>query len=124
MTALQEAGEVRATLQQKRDNVALQLVALDEARKEIAFEAHTGNAEAEKRLAKMNRDRLALLGDIENLETGVAESERRIGDAERNEEMAAGSQRAERALSIAAELIDHASKIDELPLPRNLKLWI
>src|ERR1700730_15193839 len=111
-SALSQAIAVRDGLLQKRDNAVLQLAVLDEERKQLSFEAHTAGGDAAKQLAKLNRTRLALLGDIETYEAALLEAERRTKAAERDEEIAAGSQRAERALSIGAELLDRAQKID------------
>jgi hypothetical protein len=67
-SSLEQAEATRDALRGKLDDARLSLAALDEARKEYGFEAHTIGGEAAKRLAKMNKDRLAILGDIETLE--------------------------------------------------------
>ena len=49
---LEQAESIHAGLRKKLDDARLSLAALDECRKEIAFAAHTGDSEAEKRLTK------------------------------------------------------------------------
>jgi hypothetical protein len=113
MTTLQEAEATRDGLRQKLDDARLSLAVLDEARKEIAFEAHTAGGDAEKKLAKMNKDRLALLGDIEMLEIAHVEASRHVADAERAAELAQSVERAGKAMDVAAHLSEQAHKMDD-----------
>jgi hypothetical protein len=113
-SSLEQAEATRDALRGKLDDARLSLAALDEARKEYGFEAHTVGGEAAKRLAKMNKDRLAILGDIETLEEAMLEASRRLATEEQRAHRADQAERAERALELAGELSKKAHKLDEL----------
>jgi chromosome segregation ATPase len=112
MTTMDEAIATRDDLRAKLDDVRLQLEALDEARKEIAFEAHTAGGEAAKQLCKMNKQRTELIGDIESLEAAHIEASRRVDAAEREAAARQSEADARAAIEAADKLISMGEELD------------
>jgi hypothetical protein len=99
-------------LSRKSDDARNELALLDEERTSIAFMAHTGDADAMKRLSGLNKKRLGLLADIEMIECALVEADRRIEAADREAAALAEAERAARAIEIAGELSALAERLD------------
>jgi len=114
MTNLENTEQARDSLRAKLDDKRLELAALDEARKEIAFEAHTIGGEAEKKLAKLNKDRVVIIGDLETLEQALLEASRRVEDALHSIAVADEAEKGRKALALAASIKERAAVMDNL----------
>lgn len=110
--SLQTAEQTRDDLRRKLDDTRKVLAALDDARRAIAFEAHSKGGDAKASLDKMGKQRIGLLDSIETLECALLEASRKIEAASAEVAMAEHVKKAERALEIAAGLIERAKKID------------
>ena len=112
MTTLEQAEATRADLDARLFEAKRELAELDEKRRAVSFEAHTGDDVAKRALDRANKERIGLLNSIEELEAALAEAGRRVDAAEREQEMAAQSERAERALEIADRIATRGAKLD------------
>src|SRR5262249_55213181 len=63
---------------------------------------------------KMNRDRLAILADIETLEAAILEASRRVEDEAHSVRIADEASKARRGLEIAGNIQARARKLDEM----------
>jgi hypothetical protein len=110
---LEQAEAVRADLDSRLFEARRSLDELDAKRRAISFAAHTGDADAKKTLDKLNKEKTGLTNSIEEIEAALAEAGRRVDEAERAAEMAAQSERAEKALEISSSLVARGLKIDQ-----------
>ena len=75
------AEQVLAGLEQKRRLLIERKVELDEARKRLSFDAHTGDAKAKAALDKLNAEAQRHGLDLENVLAAIAQAQERLAAA-------------------------------------------
>jgi hypothetical protein len=110
---INEARTILADLETKAATTRAAIAEINGKRAELSFAAHTGQPAAQKALAKANADRAAKLGELEEVETAIAEARRLCAIAEAQGDEAAGRQRAEQAQPIAERLAKRGQRMDE-----------
>jgi hypothetical protein len=86
--------------------------ALQTDRRQLAFDANTGDQKARKALDTANSASATADLEIENVRSAIEEARRRLGEAERAEEMALLASNAEAALVLGERLAERGRKID------------
>jgi hypothetical protein len=103
-TNVESAERVLADLQAKRDQSVADGHKLGEERARIAFQAHTGDKGARRRLDEVNLEIARLESDRSGLDSAIAEANSRVQQAQAAEASAADRQRAKQAQTVAAQI--------------------
>ena len=90
------------------------LTAITAERKAISLAAHMGSAEDRVRLDQLNQEGGILAGEIEGIETAIAQVQARIVDAQAAAASEAEREKRRATFQLADELQGHAEKIDHL----------
>jgi hypothetical protein len=112
-SSVERAEAVREALREKLDAARARLVEIDASRAELAYEAHSAGGDAARELTKLNKARVVFELDIQNLESALLESSRRIDAAQREEALADGAVKALRRLRSLRGLMARAKRLDE-----------
>jgi len=91
------------------------IAALDERREELSFDALAiaDNIEAKKALSKLHAERASKVLELEDLESALAASKRRIAEAKQAESAEGERERATRALPLIEQMALRGKRIDE-----------
>jgi hypothetical protein len=81
--------------------------------KEIAFAAHTGEADAKKRLDRLHADAAKISSEVLSLEAAIIEARRRVAEALAAESDDVARDKAERALALLKEFGKRGQELDE-----------
>jgi hypothetical protein len=103
-----------ADLEDKLQQARERLAAITAERKAISLAAHMGSAGDRARLDQLNREGGILAGEIEGIETAIAQVQARIAEAEAAAAFEAEREKRRATLQLADELQGHAEKIDHL----------
>ena len=109
----EEARQIVADLENKLAAAEARAVELQTERRRLSFDANTGDGAAEKRLKALNTEAAHINLDIENVRSAIDEAKRRLAAAERDEAMAAGREKAERALIVSERVAARGKKLDQ-----------
>jgi seryl-tRNA synthetase len=108
-----EARKILADLADTAAAAQTALTDIDQRRANLSFAAHgAADPEAKKALAKVNAERVAKLGELEEIEHARTEARQRIAAAQAHDDEAAQRRRAEQASPIAQQLAERGKKLD------------
>src|SRR5262249_43483094 len=82
VAALKAARDVLGGIEEKRAAASARQTAIADERRTIAFAAHTGDAEAKRRLDNLNAESAALTAEMQDLDAVISEASRRVAAAE------------------------------------------
>jgi hypothetical protein len=108
-----EARAALVRLETKAVATRAEIAEINERRAELSFSAHgTSDPNAQKALAKANADRAVKVGELEEIETAIAEARRLCAISAAEESETVARQHAETALPIAQRLVERGKKLD------------
>jgi hypothetical protein len=109
-----DADTILPELEQKLSAAKARQTEISTERRSIALAAHMGSAEDRARLDELNQESAILAGEIEGIETAVAQAKARIADAQA--EAAAEVERNKRreVVKLGDEIRAHGQRIDDL----------
>jgi chromosome segregation ATPase len=111
--SVNEAKQILADLEAKLAEAIQRLGDLQTKRRELSFDANTGDAKARKALDAANASTSTIGLEIENIRSAIEEASRRLREAESVEAMANQRNVATQAQALGAGLLERARKIDE-----------
>src|SRR5262249_23740675 len=115
-TAVRNARETLARLVTERSDFDVKTTMLADERAEIAFAAHTGDAQAKKRLARIHDELTRQSSEIASLDVAIAEVQRLVASAEAHQHRAQETEDARRAVAMLDDLRADAAALDALAL--------
>jgi hypothetical protein len=104
MTEIAKAEHVLNNLRHKRDALVAHGIELGEQRQHVAFDAHTGDAAARKKLDTINRETALQDSELHSLDAAIGEATKRLAASQAAEAQAANRQRAAEAQKLVREL--------------------
>jgi hypothetical protein len=113
MSDVEQVEKVLAELRSKRDALVARGVELGEARQQVAFSAHTGDAAARKKLDAINREAALHDSELRSLDAAIAEAGTRVEAARHAEEQAQAREVAKELLARAHAIVEHARALDD-----------
>ena len=112
-TTTDDARKVLADLEAKLADAKSRQDQVESELKEIAFAAHTGEADARKRLERLHADTAKISAEVLSLEAAVVEAKRRVREAEAAESDDVARAKAERALALLEDFTKRGAELDE-----------
>jgi hypothetical protein len=112
MTTTQDAQKTLADLEQKLADARARHDETQSEAKEIAFAAHTGEADAKKRLDRLHADAAKISSEVLSLEAAIVESRRRVNEALAAESDDVARAKAERALALLDDFTKRGAELD------------
>jgi hypothetical protein len=109
-----DAERTLEVLQDKRAKLVERGAALDQQRRDAAFDAHTGNAAQRKVLDEINAESAIFSSELEGLDAAIAVGKSRLSAARENEAKAADKAAAKEARKICAQFVAVAERLDAL----------
>jgi hypothetical protein len=129
MTDVQKAEQIISELKAKRNEIIELEFSLSKERQSIAFEAHTGDEKARRRLDQINRTAAQHGSELESLDAAIAEAENRWKQAQGEEAREADRADALKLKDLFGELSDLILQDDDLLVEyvrnrnREEKIW-
>jgi hypothetical protein len=112
-TAVEQAQRIVADLEQKRRALIERGRELDEARKRLSFDAHTGDAKSKAALDKANTEAARHGLDMENLVSAIAQGEANVVAAQRAAAAEEDKAAAREVAKVLDQLAGHAEVVDD-----------
>ena len=112
-TTTDDARKVLADLEAKLADAKSRQDQVESKSKEIAFAAHTGEADARKRLERLHADTAKISAEVLSLEAAVVEAKRRVREAEAAKSDDVARAKAERALALLEDFTKRGAELDE-----------
>lgn len=113
MTTINDAQDTLQNLRTKLDEAQSQADEIRAAIKEIAFEAHSGDAVARKQLDKLIADEGKQLPEIRSIEEAITVAQRRVAEARAAETDADAKGRAEKTLVLIDSFEKRGAALDK-----------
>lgn len=110
---LDQARVIEAELREKLVKAQTELQTIDADQKTLAYGANTGNESARRSLEKLNKRKIEISTDIDNLKTAVTEAEQRVAAAEKEVRVEAEHERARAALALLGEFRSCGKAVDD-----------
>jgi chromosome segregation ATPase len=112
MTTTQEAQETLADLEAKLADARARHDEAQSEAKEIAFAAHTGEADAKRRLDRLHADAAKISSEVLSLEAAIVEARRRVNEALAAESDDVARDKAEQALALLDDFAKRGAELD------------
>jgi hypothetical protein len=112
MTTTEDASKVLHELETKLSAACSLHDATQSAAKELAYSAHTGNADDRKKLDKLDQEAAKLAADITSLSAAIVVARRHVAEALAAETDDVARDKAERALALLDDFTKRGAKLD------------
>jgi DNA polymerase III gamma/tau subunit len=112
MTTTQDAQKTLADLEQKLADARARHDEAQSEAKEIAFAAHTGEADARKRLDRLHAESAKIAAEVLSLEAAIVEARRRVDAALAAESDDIARDKAERAIALLDAFAKRGAELD------------
>lgn len=113
MTTIDTAQATLASLQQKRRAALARQADIAAERRNIAFAAHTGDADARARLDELAREDITMAAEVSSLDAAITEAQSRVADARRAADLEARHERGREARKRAAKFHRQGLELDK-----------
>jgi hypothetical protein len=112
-TNVEQAERVVCELEDRRRLLLERKQELDESRKRLSFDAHTGDKQAKAALEKLNTEAQRHGLDVENILAAIAQANARLAIAQAAEAQEVNREHARELKSLVADLLEHAAVVDD-----------